>query len=410
MKKFALIPMILAIILLFPACMSGARMDGAEGGVTPEGSFDEQQGDLPAIRPGTLTAGEWNDNKNYDFFLRLFERGETVPEEEEDGQSRDGIFASYRDTWNMSLLHRLSVDVKSGAAACPGAKVSLFDGDTLLVSAVSDARGRAYLYPKNVRTNAEYRLVTENNSSKDTRTIAFDGSPVTVNLASKSPAPEAIDLCFAIDTTGSMGDELSYLKAEIDSVIERVKDSNPNAAIRLALVFYRDEGDLYVTKKYDFSANIAAQRAKLSDESASGGGDYPEAVHAAFSDALNLTWQEDASKMLFFVLDAPPHDTQKISSLYGTLVYRASEMGVRIVPVAASGADVLTQYLMRSAAAITNGTYIFLTDHSGVGLPHDKPVVGDFTVEYLNDCLVRVINELHTGVEVPPVSVFDKAQ
>jgi hypothetical protein len=48
---------------------------------------------------------------------------------------------------------------------------------------------------------------------------------------------------------------------------------------------------------------------------------------------------------------------------------------------------------MRFFAIATNGTYVFVTDHSGVGNPHLEPSVGEYTVEKLNDLMVRLINE-----------------
>jgi len=58
---------------------------------------------------------------------------------------------------------------------------------------------------------------------------------------------------------------------------------------------------------------------------------------------------------------------------------------------------------MRSAALITGGTYVFLTNDSGIGNSHEMPAVGEFTVEYLNSCLVRVIGELYDGIPREPV-------
>lgn len=48
---------------------------------------------------------------------------------------------------------------------------------------------------------------------------------------------------------------------------------------------------------------------------------------------------------------------------------------------------------MRFLAISTNGTYVFVTDDSGVGNPHLKPSVGQYEVEFLNDLMVRLINE-----------------
>jgi hypothetical protein len=41
----------------------------------------------------------------------------------------------------------------------------------------------------------------------------------------------------------------------------------------------------------------------------------------------------------------------------------------------------------------TNGTYVFITDDSGIGNSHLEPSVGEFQVEFLNDLMVRLINK-----------------
>ena len=70
---------------------------------------------------------------------------------------------------------------------------------------------------------------------------------------------------------------------------------------------------------------------------------------------------------------------------------QAAAKGIRIVPLVASGINKGTEYLMRSIALATDGTYAFLTDDSGVGGSHLKPSTDSYEVETLNDLLVRVI-------------------
>ena len=48
---------------------------------------------------------------------------------------------------------------------------------------------------------------------------------------------------------------------------------------------------------------------------------------------------------------------------------------------------------MRSFAILTNGTYVFITDDSGVGNDHLEPTIGDFEVEKLSDLMVRLVSE-----------------
>ena len=47
--------------------------------------------------------------------------------------------------------------------------------------------------------------------------------------------------------------------------------------------------------------------------------------------------------------------------------------------------------MLRFFANATGGTYVFLTDDSGVGYSHLKASVGDYKVEQLNQLLIRLI-------------------
>ena len=51
--------------------------------------------------------------------------------------------------------------------------------------------------------------------------------------------------------------------------------------IRYGLVAYRDRGDDYVTRVYDFTPDVAAFQANLNTVEAGGGGDIPESLNEA---------------------------------------------------------------------------------------------------------------------------------
>ena len=97
------------------------------------------------------------------------------------------------------------------------------------------------------------------------------------------------------------------------------------------------------------------------------------------------------------------YEDQSNKTLFFNSVKTAAQKGIRIIPVASSGIDLATEYLLRQEALMTGGTYIFLTDDSGIGNEHLQPTVGEYTVEYLNACMVRIVNEYLTGVETEPV-------
>lgn len=327
-------------------------------------------------------------------------------------EETDGIFQGYKSeekdvAWGMYPLGRVEARVQTAdGTPAAGVVVELTGGgnggsrETL--RAVTGADGKAYLFPAPSVT--EYTLSAEYGGAEIPMTEE-DG--VFTAVVAQAQAYTGLDLCFMVDTTGSMADELLYLQSELDDVISRVQAELPETDISLGLLFYRDEGDEYVVRSSDFTPDIAAQRKFLLAQEADGGGDYPEAVHEALETALNLSWREGTRKILIPVLDAPPHDQnaqrQDIRAEFGELVYRAAGEGIAVMPVAASGVDVCSQYLLRSSALLTGGKYVFLTDDSGIGGTHQKPAVGEYTVEYLNSCLVRLIGELYDGVARPAV-------
>ncbi len=208
--------------------------------------------------------------------------------------------------------------------------------------------------------------------------------------AVQAPLPKSLDLAILLDTTGSMSDELEYLKAEIRGIATAIRKKFPEVNQRFALVLYRDEGDDYVTRRLDFTSSLDEFHGQLAKQSADGGGDYPEAVHRGFQEAQQLRWQEnDAARVLFWIGDAPPH-----SQFVGQAMNAANALrknGVVIYPVACSGYDDATEFIMRSCALLTGGQFLFLTDDSGVGNAHAEPRIPYYQVERLEQLIVRMV-------------------
>ena len=236
-------------------------------------------------------------------------------------------------------------------------------------------------------------------------TVAYAGERVTtlvgvgdadarVQVAGWAAAPRALDLALVIDATGSMGDEIDYLKAELRGITESIAAAHPQIDARWALVAYRDHGDAYVTRRFDFSPRLRDLERALADQQASGGGDYPEAMDEALWDAAELSWREGpAARVLFLIADAPPH-ADRVDRAMGA-VEALRGRGVAVYPVAASGAAEAAELVMRAAALTTGGQHLFLTDDSGIGDPHAEPHVPCYEVEALRDAMARaVVSEL----------------
>lgn len=354
----------------------------------------------PKPQSGLLTAGEWNDNENFSFLLNLIasqssDNSGTVPET---------AHYSHFERWSLYPFNRVAVhlvcETPAGSADLEGAELTLkADNGSTLFTAVSDNKGMAYLfYNLNGGSAAPYAIsVSFMGSTHEyilTDSDISNITPVEIKLSSSAGnAGQTLDLMFVIDTTGSMGDEISYLQAELEDIINHVKNDNSNIPTRLSVNFYRDHGDDYIVRSYPFDTDIDSQLSYLASEYASGGGDYEEAVDEALYDAIYMhEWNADSTKLLFLVLDAPPHKTNSIISGLSQTIGQAAKLGIRIIPIASSGIDKETEFLLRTFAMTTGGTYTFLTDDSGIGGSHIEPTIGDYEVKKLNDLITEIIN------------------
>lgn len=332
------------------------------------------------IKAGVLTGSVVFDNENYEFWNKLISNN----------QNGKGLFEEYENKYSFNTKNRVRIQVKNA----PNVSVEMTDGS---FATFTDANGYAYLYPEKIEDKYEV-YITYNDVNKDKKKIkATIKNDDVISLTDKTYKNDVIELMFVIDTTGSMGDEINYLKVEIDDVISEIQEKNPNTIIKLALLFYRDKGDEYVTRYFDFTQDIQKQKNNLSNQNANGGGDFEEAVYKALGEAVEKQWSSSSeTRVLVHVADAPSHDNEVKE--WNKNVLKLTKKGIKVISVASSGIDKKTEYFFRSQSMITGGCYVYLTDDSGVGGTHIeattevKPVV-----EYLNKLLIRLINGYHTG-------------
>ena len=325
----------------------------------------ESANDLSA---GRLTAGEVNDFAKWYFWPTVI----------------DSTHKAHVKNWKLSPKHRFTVQVKN-QAGYPVANypVNLTDkqGNTVF-QAVTDNTGKAELWNGLFGQTADV-------DQPEWMTVVVDDA---------CDAPETVDVLFVFDATGSMGDELRYLQAEMKDVISRAKEATGGLNIRTGAVVYRDHGDEYITRLSRLTEDVEITKSFIDQQSAGGGGDYPEAVPEALMAAINSGgWDSNArARIAFLILDAPCHQDSATVALLHEQVLNAAAQGIRIVPVVCSGIEESAELLMRCIALVTNGTSFFLTDDSGIGDTHLKPTTDSLKVEHLNDMLVRTIVEFST--------------
>lgn len=349
-----------------------------------------QTRDAVEPRPGQLTAGEWRDLDHWAHWEELLV--DTQDEHQTDYQQ-------YERDWGFRTRTRQSVLVvdPTGAPVVDAVVQLMADGDDQPVwMSRTDNLGRAELFDGVFeRTkDVDKTIVVQRSGVSARATPAGGDARQTIALPSAPDSPRAAaDIMFVVDTTGSMGDELHYLKSELKDVVQKVKRDQGELDVRLSVNFYRDQGDRYVVRPYPFTTDVLEVVRQIGKQDANGGGDTPEAIDQALADAIDdHQWSNDArARLAFLVLDAPAHQRAPVLERYRNATRAAAAKGVRLIPVMGSGIGKETEFLMRFTAIATGGTYIFLTSHSGIGDSHIKPTIGPHDVEYLNDLLIRVI-------------------
>jgi hypothetical protein len=189
-------------------------------------------------------------------------------------------------------------------------------------------------------------------------------APALPAVAAKAPR---VEVTFVLDTTGSMGGLIEGAKRRIWSIARRIGEGRPRPDLRIALVGYRDKGDEYVTRVHDLSGDMDEVYARLSAFRADGGGDFPEHVSAALSDAVHrVSWtQGSALRLIFLVGDAPPHLDYQDGFDYRRHVREAQQLGIGIETVQC-GANAATEQIWREIASLGAGHYAQIDGQGGM--------------------------------------------
>ncbi|MDJ1473480.1 carboxypeptidase-like regulatory domain-containing protein [Xanthocytophaga flava] len=340
----------------------------------------------PQLSGGVLTAGELNDFSKWKLWSDITKNE----------------LSEWKQQWQINPVERYTAQlITEEGFPVVGATVFLKDKQGALIwEAKSDNTGKCELWNNLFSTSKITKVhlletIVDGQPYQIQQPRLFQEGINSMRIRQACTVPSIVDIAFVVDATGSMGDEIRYLQAELQDVMTRVKDSLVSSKVRLGSVFYRDHTDQYLTRKTNLSTDFNTTTRFIQDQRADGGGDFPEAVDEALKVAIeDLSWTEEATaRLLFLILDAPPHGDSASIARIQQLTKKAAAKGIRIIPVTASGIDKSTEYLFRSIALASNGTYVFLTDDSGVGNAHIKPTTDHYEVELLNTLLVKLITK-----------------
>jgi hypothetical protein len=363
-----------------PAAEPPVELEEAAVGMDKLESESSGSNQAPNLRAGSVDDNaEWDDYLLYR--LRFAEWGIDVHDVDVTGR------------------HTISVSNAQGQPVL-GAEVTVLDANGDRLARFTTQSDGSVLFFPNAYPESDLdamEIVVTKDGLEVTQILGQDTREHAVTLdAESSTQPVRLDVHFLIDATGSMSDEIAQLKENMIAVSEQIEalPSNPN--VRFGMTIYRDRGDLFISRTYDFTPDVTDFTEELARVQAEGGGDYPESLNEGLHNAIHLPeWRgEDTVSLIFLLADAPPHLDYAQDYDYAQDVFAAAEMGIKIYPLASSGLDDQGEYIFRQLAQISGGKFLFLTYGAG-GAPGDETThhVDDYSVLSLDELVVRIVEE-----------------
>ncbi len=206
-----------------------------------------------------------------------------------------------------------------------------------------------------------------------------DVTVVKNESADISKQQKTVEVCFVLDTTGSMSGLIEGAKQKIWSIANQIAQRQDSPKIRFSLVGYRDKGDTYVTQLTDLNEDLDVVHDQLMKFKAAGGGDAPESVNQALHEAVTkMKWTkgENVTRIVFLVGDAPPHMDYEEDVKYGVTCALAQMDRITINAIQC-GVMKETIQPWQDIAKLGGGKYIALPQDGGVvaiSCPQDKRI------------------------------------
>ena len=239
-------------------------------------------------------------------------------------------------------------------------------------------------------------------------------------FAKTAPTPQSkprIEVCFVLDTTGSMGGLIEGAKQKIWSIANEMISARPTPELKLGLIGYRDRGDEYVVKSFSLTDDIDAIYGHLREFQAAGGGDAPESVNEALAEAIHkMPWSSDSKvlKIIFLVGDAPPHMDYPNGPKYPDLCRQAAKKDL-IINTIQCGEMAETKPIWQEIAKLSEGSYVGISQSGNVAVistPMDKELsrlnerIGTTLIPYGDSQLQAEVHAKYAVAASAPVSAM----
>jgi len=245
--------------------------------------------------------------------------------------------------------------------------------------------------------------------------VAASSHSCLAKTAAANQTKPRIEVCFVLDTTGSMGGLIEGAKQKIWSIANEMISTKPTPELKLGLIGYRDRGDEYVVKSFQLTDDIDSIYGHLRDFKAEGGGDEPESVNEALAEAIEkMPWSQDRKvlKIIFLVGDAPPHLDYADGPKYPELCRIAAKKDL-IINTVQCGNIAETTPIWKEIAKLSEGSYAAIAQSGGVAViatPMDDELarlnkkIGATLIPYGDATLQREVAAKQAFAESAPAS------
>jgi Mg-chelatase subunit ChlD len=408
-KKSLILFLTFTLAMILTGCATKSPMEIIPVTVVPPVNYPSTQPpvtlptQMPTSAPYATPTPHREDNRQH---MQEVRAGEV------DDNENWGEYLEYRREYWGPYVHDVDISERYIITVLDGdnqpildASVTIWDGQYKVWEARTFATGQTLFFPGSIGSIQSQSFVVSVNKDGFAHTMELprgeqESWVIKLDQYYSQRSRVNLDILFLLDSTGSMGDEISALQSSILSIADQIDHLRPRPDLRFGLVTYRDHGDAYVVAKVDFTDRVRQFSDQLSQVRAAGGGDYPESLNQALHTAIYaMDWrEEDAIRLIFLVADAPPHLDYSQDFDYAQEMAVALANGIKIFPIAASGTDDQAEYIFRQMAQFTQARFIFLTyegpNQSG-GEPGDVSTmnVSSYGVQDLDDLVVRLVRE-----------------
>ena len=379
---------------------------GSSSGSDGKGSTDGVDGSR-GESPDAMTALEFTSGDGRSDSSALYESSQTalLSAGEIDDNERWNQYLDFRSRYSGPAVHDVDVSERyvitvTDSAGLPihNSEVQVSVGSNLVFEGRTYTNGQTLFFPRAFSASEgakAFNLKVSKGDVSHEQEVARDPEQpwnVSIDLEQTPTEGMPLDILFLLDATGSMADEIDQIKNTLLSIASRISDLPSKPDLRFGMVAYRDRGDDFVTRVYDFSDDVESFRNTIRSVRADGGNDEPESLNEAYRVAIHEPeWRlANAVRLIFLIADAPPHLDYANDYDYAQEMMVANGKGIKTHAIASSGLDVQGEYIFRQIAQHTMGRFVFIVYGPDGTTTHD---VGEYTVDRLDDIVVSLVED-----------------